>query len=833
MSRLFIAEKKIAGETLAAYLSKTSGIPMSSSPLYIKVGNDTVAWLSGHVLELVAPEVYNPKYKNRDDFTILPIIPEKFELTPTQSGERIIANIRNLIKQNDSICHFGDPDREGQLIVDEVLNYLKNTKPVTRLWTSSLNDSGLSKAMANILPNINFQGYRDAALARSHADWLYGINMSRAVTISARKSGASSNYSVGRVQTPTLALVVNREDEIGNFVKEDHYKPWIRTLTPAPKFRAVWIADEDDVRLSSSGLLINKQEAEQIVKRCKQSGVACVKDHKSTEQNDLQPLPFSLSALQAHCSSIFKFSGTKTLNIAQSLYLLKIISYPRASCDYLPENQYLEAPGILTSLAKAALPTSVVSGLRGAKPSIKSRCWNDAEQESHGHHAIAPVILDNPTVIAGLTEEQKKVYFEIVKRYLLQFWPVAVFTETIIILESGNEIFKVTGKKYNDEGWKKAFLNEMPVEEKIDSDDEIVNISLPLLTKGQIVQLEDSGYDSLETKPPKRYTEGSLLTAMKNIHRYVVDPIARSRLKASAGIGTEATRADIIQGLLEKELIIVSKNYLFPSEKGSKLIHVLPRLMTSPDMTAMWEAFMERLLSSKSSYEFFIGEQKTWLKQLVASSGKFFEGIVFAKDPNAPDVNQTNFQCFSCNDKLVHVKYKGKSFFSCQSCKINFSDKDGTPQPKEQIEDSGIVCPTCKKHTVIRKSRTDKTGYFWTCRGWRPDKKGCNAVFSDKEGNPVFEKSKPSDGENKIKCPKCGVGHLFRILRKPPAQGHFWGCSSWRDGCDYKTEDSAGSPAPKSKIPTATPVTPLATPNRFAGMVSNRGIFSGGKLHNE
>lgn len=846
MSRLIIAEKKSSGESVAAYLSKTSGIPARPFKSHIIVGEDTIAWLRGHVLKLVNPEIYNPAFSDRSNFNQLPIIPETFQLEVGESTAGYVSNIKSLIKESDSICHFGDPDREGQLIVDELLDYLGNRKVVTRLWTSSLNDFGLAKAFSEISPNEKFSGYFYSALARRDADWLYGINMSRAVTIAAKKRGSTGYFTVGRVQTPTLALVVNREKEITGFIKVDHFKPWI-DIASSPGFRANVVFHDLDDRLSSDGLLINKDIADNIVKLSKQMNSAEVTDFSTIPRSDNQPLPFSLSALQGHCSALFGYSGAKTLEIAQSLYLLKIICYPRASCDYYPEDQFLEAPTIITSLARAALPSSFSGALRGVKLSIKSRGWNDKEQEDHGHHAIAPVILDNPGVVSTLTEDQKKIYFEIVKRYILQFWQPSQFLETTIKLSTAGENYEAVGRKIVDEGWKKAFSHK-----DVDDDSDLsmeLNVKgpksklviLPTLTVGQIVQLSGTGYESIETKPPKRFTEGSLLTAMKNIHRFVLDPVAKAKLKTKAGIGTEATRAETIKVLLERELILLNGSDLYPSEKGAKLISALPIKMTSPDMTAVWESFMDDLLAGKGSYSDFIKEQKNWLKDLVKLSVDFFEGVIFSPEPGQIDVKETTHPCFDCSTLLRLINGKNGKFFGCPNvnCKKTYNEKDGLPVNRVILNDSGIGCPDCKKNSLVRRSRSDKSGFFWSCNGWRSDKKGCNALFSDDNGAPNFEKKTPSKSTEiktfkttGISCPDCKEGHLFRVTKKAPSNGFYWSCSRWKDGCTYKTDDQSGLPNLK-KVSTQKPVAALehsskpSLTNRFIESVSGRGTFAG------
>ena len=688
--------------------------------------------------------------------------------------------------------------------------------------------------------------------------------MSRAVTISARSKGSRSHFTVGRVVTPTLALVVHREQEISNFVPVKHFKPWI-DLSSTPEFRAYWAKKDGDPRVDDQGLLSNIDFANNIISST--SSQAKVTSYQTSPGSQNAPLPFSLSALQSHCSKLFGFKGVHTLEVAESLYLKKIISYPRASSDLLPESMHSDAPGILTSLAKTPLPTAFISALRGAKVSIKSKAFDD-EVEKHGHHAIIPLQLDNHAIISTLTPDETKLYLEVVKRYILQFWPSAKFLETKIELISGGDNFVASGRRYLDEGWRKAFA--LNTDENLENKETEI-VSLPNLNVGDILTVQDKGLDSAVTKPPKRFTEGTLLEAMTNVHRFVLDPGIKSRLKESAGIGTEATRAEMIKKLFDNGFIENAGKEIVPTANGTKLINVLPRAMTAPDMTALWESFLESLMNGNTSYQAFIERQKAWLTDLVKSSVSFFDGVDFSNEPAGKglEVVDTEFKCTSCNSMLRRINGKNGWFFGCSnaSCKKTFVDKAGTPVERVLLPDSGIECPQCKKHFLVRRERTDKTAFFWTCKGWRPDKKGCNAIFSDVNGAPDFGKisksapAKLSDSVTDksisprsredthaeiISCPQCAKGHLIRVARKAPNTGYFWSCNLWRDGCKASFRDENGTPVMNTSS-SQTRATPAPAPllpqknekepvlagygkesgNRFLNSLGARGMFGG------
>ncbi len=741
--RLFIAEKPSAGKDLAAFLAKSTGAKAIAQRTHVVVGNDTVAWLRGHVLEAVEPHEYDPKYE-KWNYRDLPILPDPFRLKPVAATKDLLANVKDLLKSHDLVVNFGDPDQEGQLLVDEALEYVKNRKPVHRLWVSALDDTSLSRAMGAIKSNADYRGYYESALSRSHADWLYGINMTRALTVCARRKGAGFLISIGRVQTPTLALVVNREREIRNFKPLDYFIPWLAADTK-PAFRARWKGKDGDLRVDPEGRLLDKTLAGGIVAAVRKAGRATVTGYDTVKGAESAPLPFSLSALQAHASRLYGFGASQVLELAQSLYEKKLASYPRVDTDYLPESQFGDAARILASLAKAPLPTAFAHALAGAKTSRKSRAWNDKKVTAH--HAIIPTHLDSPGAIASLTDAEKKIYFEIVRRYVLQFWPSAEFLATTITLDAAGETFTAKGKRYTDEGWRKAMAaRESDEGDEKDKDDEAQ--LLPVLKRGDVLRVTDTGMDSLTTKPPKRFTEGTLISAMKNIHQYVKDPKVRERLKEGAGIGTEATRSNIIETLFKRDFIVRKGKELAPTENGERVIDVLPASMSSPDMTALWQSFMDSILKNGTGYEDFLAKQRAWITQMVAAAEHFFDNVDFGPGragdgKSRAEVIETDEKCDACGSNLKHINGKYGWFWACSSeaCKKIFSDENGKPVERKPraaaaAPDSGIRCPLCQKASLRLVPRKDGSGHFWGCAGYRD---GCRAAYSDQDGKPVFK----------------------------------------------------------------------------------------------
>lgn len=765
INRLYIPEKASMGKRLAEYLAASTGAELTMNHAYAIVGHDAVVWMSGHLLEQVDAHEYNPEYKTWK-IEHLPIIPSPFKLkvkaVPRSNAAPKVDLIRRMLADCTTVVGAGDPDAEGQLLQDELLLHLGNRKPVLRLWANALDNTTLGQALASLKPNEEYQGYYEAALSRSQADWLYGINMSRACAIHAREAGADFKITIGRVQTPTLALAVERELKIRTFKPTDFFVPFIGLATD-PRFEANWHVTKDatgafqDPRVDPEGRLLDRAAAEAIVASAKAAGQATVAHAETTPGTEAAPLPFALSSLQAHCSRLFGLGVKQTLDVAQSLYLKGLTTYPRVDCDYLPESQHSDAVTILTSLAKAELPVAFGNALRGCKPDIKSKAWDDKKVTAH--HAIIPAHLDDPAALAGLSEIELKVYLEVAKRYVLQFWPAAKVSNTLLVLACGRpgaqNLFSVRGKRYISEGWRKAFAAETAARDDEDEDqagtDEADGAMLPAVKKGDVLKLADAGMHSKRTTCPKRFTDATLVVAMKNIHAYVKNAEFKKRLRESVGIGTEATRAAILEGLERTGLLIKKGKEIMPSEGAIQLISALPDQMKTPDMTAMWAQLNEEVMARRATHAQFIGTLVPWLTKLVASSATFFTPAQFPDSQRRQAAQLTEHKCFGavekpgCGAPLKQIKGTYGFYFGCsnEACRKLFRFVEGKPvektiKPQEPV-DTTYKCPKCKDATagfLRRLARKDSSGYFWGCGAW---KAGCKAIFNDDEGKPDLE----------------------------------------------------------------------------------------------
>lgn len=711
---ILIAEKPSVAKAVAAWLSKETGNPARGTGTYIEVGEYKVSWLIGHVLENVKPEVYNAAYK-KWDLSDLPIIPKKWRLEPKEQYSKQINALVKLLETATEVIGLGDPDQEGQLLQDEFLRWAGSTAPEKRLWLSAVDDASIAKAWKAMKPNSEYQGYYWSALARSHADWLTGINLSRACTISSQNNGGNAVLPIGRVQTPTLALIVQREKEINEFSPIKFFTPFVE-VTTTPAFKAAWSPDKDtDDRLDSQGRLTNEAIAKKIAADCKRKGTATVVGLKSTKGRELAPLPFSLSSLQELMSKKYAMGVQDVLKVAQSLYEKKVATYPRTDSEYLPVSQFTEAKTIIDSIQEAS--NTLKKAAEKADSTTQNRAFNDKKVSAH--HAIVPRPVSRAQLVS-LSPEERKVWGEIAKRYLLQFFPAAEILNTEIELMCADEPFKVSGKVYLSRGWKDAF-NE--TEEEEEGADPVA--ALPKLKEGQELKLKSTGYDTSVTKPPKRFTEGTLVLAMKNIHRFVTDPDLKKTLRENVGIGTEATRANVIGELFSRKFIVLNKKEIKPTEMGTKLINALPSEITAPDITAVWQQAMDEIRKTEEDgYNKFINEQADWLKKTVKEVPVWFKGkfIVDEKKPapTATGGTVSKHKCLKCKGSLKLLKGRFGDFFLCQNeaCKETFSSGPSGPYKKTKNPDitiggysSNDTCPKCKKGTLNTRicSATSKT----------------------------------------------------------------------------------------------------------------------------
>jgi DNA topoisomerase-3 len=513
--RLFLVEKASVGRALAEVLPGEK----KREERHIRCGGDVVAWASGHLSELFEPQDYD-EIHSKWRLDTLPIIPEQWKLKEIPRTRNLLKNIENLLKRADSVVHGGDCDREGQLLIDEILQYFNWTGPTLRLRINDVNPDAIRKALKEMRDNGEYRGEFLAGRARSCADWASGVNLTRWCTIHFENAGyeAGNMFSVGRVQTPTLGLVVRRDREIEKFVS----KPWyalFAALTLTAGNRTIsgrWIPGEEEAPfLDEEGRLMDRAIGEELEEKLiDATGTVLSVDKKIRKA--APPLPYNLAQLQIEASR--KYDITDTLAHAQKLYELGYATYPRSNCRYIPEGHRAEAPKILQAIEAGC------SGLRGilkeADVTRKSPAWDDSRVTEH--HAILPTIrvpLEN-----ALSENERKIYDLICTRYVLQFLPDHEYRETTIEFEAAEERFKASGREVVVPGWKGN--GENSEDDEGSSDD---GSPFPAVVVGEsgpvIPRLEEK-----MTAPPKRFTYDTLIAAKNHIHLYVEDPEIRKQL---------------------------------------------------------------------------------------------------------------------------------------------------------------------------------------------------------------------------------------------------------------------------------------------------------------
>lgn len=734
MIRLFIAEKPSLAQAVAAVLP---GNPEKHG-VYTKVGDNYFVPLAGHILEQEMPDHYLPddvprgksgnKVWRAQD---LPIVPKQWVMKPRDDTKRNLAAIKELLPKCDEVIHLGDPDAEGQLLVDEVLLFLGNRKPVRRLLVNDYNATKVKQALAAIKSNDDpqFRGWYKWALARSHYDWLFGLNITRAATLRARELGYDGVLTVGSVQTPTLKIVVDRDRVIEGF-KPIPYFTLTATLQHANgAFRANWKAKEGQAGLDEAGRLVDAAIAKGIA--AKVTGKpATITHYEKADKKEAPPLPLSLNELTMFACSKYGYTAEQVLDAAQALYeTYKVTTYPRSECRYLSEAQHDEAPTILAALAKN-LPA--MAGVIGkADPKRKSPAFDDKKMEGNPHHAIVPTEKTADTT--GFSPIEKNVYDLIVRSYLAQFFPPAVFSATKIEAVAEGERFTASGKTPVSAGWREVYAPADEDDGKGDDQDEKEGKqTLPAMQKGDSAPCQKCDVNSKQTTPPPRFDESSLLDAMINLHKYVTDANAKARLKDGSGIGTSATRAGIIKDLRERGFLepVKGSKTKFQSTKDARaLIDALPGPVKDPTMAGIFKLALDAIAKGALPYETFIERNVGFITKVCGDLRQATMNL-----PLAP-----SFPCPKCQGGKLTMKKGSKGpFWSCSNwnsepkCEAIFNDAGGKPQLAPPPE---ITCPKCKTGK-LRRIKGSK-GFFWSCSNYKAEPK-CDASYDDRAGKPNF-----------------------------------------------------------------------------------------------
>ncbi|MGR3808162.1 DNA topoisomerase III [Pasteurella testudinis] len=605
--KLFLCEKPSQGRDIGKFIGATQrcdGLLTSADKQTI------VTWGIGHLLEQADPHDYDEAYK-RWSIDDLPIVPTQWQMKIKPDTSKQCKIVLGLIKKASHIVIATDPDREGEVIARELLDAANYRGTLQRLWLSALDDGSIKKALSSLKSDAETRPLYDAGLARARADWLVGMNLTRLFTLLAQEQGYYEGVlSVGRVQSPTLAIVVQRDREITHFVPKNFYVlPVTLANSGGQRFIAQWHCPENncDEEGRCIDLAVINAAAQQLIA----TGSAKITDLETKRAKENPPLAFDLGTLQQTCSKLWGLGAQEVLDIAQSLYEThKATTYPRTDCGYLPESMMVEIPQVLRAIV-TAIPqfNEIATQLNTA---MRSRIWNDSKITAH--HGIIPTT--GKVNMSNMSENEKRVYDLVCRHYLAQFLPLYEEDRTTVMLESGMHILSATGKVVIKRGWKIVFGQRSDEESLLETDQQ----GLPILSKGENCMVCDAEVRSMQTSPPKPYTEGTLISAMKNAAKFVQDPRLKQRLRETEGLGTEATRAGVIETLLKRGYLVKQKKNIVSTAAAGALIDSLPAIIKDPGMTALWEQALNDIAHNQLQLADFMTKQDAFIRHVVQSS---------------------------------------------------------------------------------------------------------------------------------------------------------------------------------------------------------------------
>lgn len=550
-----------------------------------------VTWTFGHLCTLKEPNDYTERWKMWS-LGALPMIPPRFgiKLIEDEGIKRQFNVIETLIKSADEVINCGDAGQEGELIQRWVMQKAKCDKPVKRLWISSLTDESIREGFKSLKQQEDFDSLYYAGLSRAIGDWILGMNATRLYTL--KYSQNRNVLSIGRVQTPTLALIVNRQREIENFIPEDYWE--IKTLYRNTTFN------------STKGRYKSEEEANAVIEQIKSSPLT-ITSITTKKGKEAPPRLFDLTSLQVECNKKYAFSAEETLRYIQSLYEKKVTTYPRVDTTYLSDDIYPKVPGILEKLTPYAEYVKPI--LAGGKIPKSKKVFDNSKVTDH--HAIIPTNVEPQRVL--LTREEKLVYDLVARRFIAAFYPDCEYSSTTVMAEINKAEFKATGRQILSNGWRELYIKDKNTEEKSEDDS---NDLMPEFVEGESGAHEPSLLKKA-TQPPKLYNEGSLLRAMETAGKLVEDDELREAMKEN-GIGRPSTRAAIIETLFKRRYIRKEKKNLIATQAGISLVDTIKdELLKSAKLTGIWENKLRKIERREYDASSFINELKEMVSKIV------------------------------------------------------------------------------------------------------------------------------------------------------------------------------------------------------------------------
>jgi DNA topoisomerase III len=645
---LVIAEKPSVGRDLARVLPGA----FTKSEGFLDGPEHVVTWAVGHLVQLAEPDEYDDRFK-KWRMADLPIVPDRFKLVVRDERSKKQMNvIKRLLARDDveQVVNACDAGREGELIFAYLYEKSGSKKPVQRLWLNSMTQTAINEAFGRLRDGRELATLEAAARSRSEADWIVGMNATRAATIRLR-SAFDGAVSLGRVQTPTLAILARREQEIRDFVPEPY---WVVDASFEPTAEPSGREYEGRYHAGANPRVKNAEEAEAIVAAVRGGREGVITKVDKTERKERPPFLYDLTSLQRDASSRYGFTLRRTLAAAQRLYEEHTaITYPRTSSRYLPSDMVSEIKPIARVVAERSEYAEGARYVLGLDVLPLGRVVNDARVTDH--HAIIPTRADRHPV-DKMSDDDKKVYDLVARRFLAVFHPEAVIENTRVETTVADHVFRTRGKRILVPGWRGVY-GELPDAERSD-DDEGREQQLPKLEQGEQTAVKEVGSEAKETKPPRRYTDGSLVTLMETAGKLVDDEELREAMKDS-GIGTPATRAAIIERLIQVGYVERDGRALVVTEKGMNVIRLLgEHALTSPGLTGEWESRLAKIETGSDSREAFMGDIVKFTESTVGELDSKLKGVRIERANLGPcpvcgrDIieNRKGYSCWSRDD---------------------------------------------------------------------------------------------------------------------------------------------------------------------------------------
>ncbi|MFB6729131.1 DNA topoisomerase III [Bacillus mobilis] len=649
---------------------------------YLEGSKYIVTWALGHLVTLADPESYDVKYKkwNLED---LPMLPERLKLTVIkQTGKQFNAVKSQLLRKDvTDIIVATDAGREGELVARWIIDKVRVNKPIKRLWISSVTDKAIKDGFANLKPGKAYDNLYASAVARSEADWYIGLNATRALT-----TRFNAQLNCGRVQTPTVAMIANREDEIKNFKAQTYYGIEAQTTN---QLKLTW----QDANGNSRSF--NKEKIDSIVKGLDKHN-ATVMEIDKKQKKSFSPGLYDLTELQRDANKKFGYSAKETLNIMQKLYEQhKVLTYPRTDSRYISSDIVGTLPERLKACGVGEYRPLAHKVLQ--KPIKANKSFVDDSKVSD-HHAIIPT--EGYVNFSAFTDKERKIYDLVVKRFLAVLFPAFEYEQLTLRTKVGNETFIARGKTILHAGWKEVYENRF---EDDDVTDDVKEQLLPRIEKGDILTVKLIMQTSGQTKAPARFNEATLLSAMENPTKYMdtQNKQLADTLKSTGGLGTVATRADIIDKLFNSFLIEKRGKDIHITSKGRQLLDLVPEELKSPTLTGEWEQKLEAIAKGKLKKEVFISEMKNYTKEIVSE--------IKSSDKKYKHDNISTKSCPDCGKPMLEVNGKKGKMLVCQDRECGHR--------KNVSRTTNARCPQCKKKLELRG---EGAGQIFACKcGYR------------------------------------------------------------------------------------------------------------------